>query len=83
MELFKFIFFNISGWGLGLDYCDTERFALEMNRDLSVVFETAPKYCILDSFFDYEGYSISSKWFLPTVVDTMVIWIKFTHFGPL
>ena len=32
-----------------------------------------------DSFFDYEGYSISSKWFLPTVVDIMVIWVKFTH----
>ena len=32
-------------------------------------------------FFDYEGYSISSKGFLPTVVDIMVIWIKFTHSG--
>ena len=28
---------------------------------------------------DYEGYSISSKGFLPTVVDIMVIWIKFAH----
>ena len=27
-------------------------------------------------FCDYEGYSISSKEFLPTVVDIMVIWIK-------
>ena len=45
----------------------------------SFVFETAPKYCILDSFVDYEGCSISSKGFLPTLVDTMVIWIKFTH----
>ena len=25
------------------------RFALEMNRDHSVIFEIAPKYCILDS----------------------------------
>ena len=31
---------------------------------------------------DYEGYSISSKGFLPTVVDTIVIWIKFTHSCP-
>ena len=38
----------------------------------SFVFETAPK-CILDSFVDYEGYSISSKGFLPAVVDIMVI----------
>ena len=30
----------------------------------SVIFETASKYCILDSFVDYEGYS---KGFLPTV----------------
>ena len=43
------------------------------NRDHSVVFETASKCCISDSFVDYEGYSISSKGFLPTVVDIMVI----------
>ena len=29
-----------------MDYCDTEWFALEMNRDHSVVFEIASKYCI-------------------------------------
>ena len=50
-----------------------EWFALEMNRDLSVVFEIASKYCILNSFIDHNGYSISSKGFLPTVVDVMVI----------
>ena len=47
--------------------------SLEMNRDHSVVFETAPEDCILDSFADYEGYSISSKGLLPTVADIMVI----------
>ena len=47
--------------------------ALETNRDHSVVFEIASKYCILDSFVDYDGYSISSKGFLPTGVDIMVI----------
>ena len=41
--------------------------------DHSVVFETASKYCILDCFADYQGYFISSKGFLPTVVDVMVI----------
>ena len=40
-----------------------------MNLDHSVIFEIAPKYFITDSFVDYEGYSISSKGFLPTVVD--------------
>ena len=58
---------------IDLDCCDVEWFALEMNRDHSVVFEGAPKYCILDSFVDYEGYSFSSKGFLPTVVHIMVI----------
>ena len=56
-----------------LDYCDIEWFSLEMNRDHSVIFEIASKYCISDSFVDYDGYSISSKGFLPTVVDIMVI----------
>ena len=31
---------------------------------------------------DYEGNSISSKGFLPTVVDIMVIWVKSTHSSP-
>ena len=53
-------------WGTDLDYCDIEWFALETNRDSSVILEIASKYCILDSFVDYDGYSISSKRFLPT-----------------
>ena len=64
---------------MDLDYCDIEWFALEMNIDHSVIFEIASKYCILDSFVDYDGYSISSKGFLPTLIDIMVIWVKFTH----
>ena len=47
-----------------------------MKRDHSVIFEIASKYCISDSFVDYEGYSISSKGFLLTVVDIMVIKYK-------
>ena len=38
-----------------------------------MVFEIASKYHISDSFVDYDGYSISSKGFWPTVVDIMVI----------
>ena len=63
----------VSCWGIDLDYCDIEWFALEMNRDYSIAFEIAPKHCILNSLIDYEGYSISSKEFLPRVVDIMVI----------
>ena len=55
-----------------LDHCDVEWFALEMNPD-PVFFEVATKYCISDTFIDYEGYSISSKGFLPTGVDIIVI----------
>ena len=73
IEPFSFSFFSITGQGIDLDYCDIEWFALEMNRDHSVVFEIASKYCISDSFVDYESYSIFSKGFLPTVVDIMVI----------
>ena len=64
---------QITGWGIGLDYRDIEWFALETNRDHSVIFEIASKYCISDSFVDHDGYSISSKGLLPTVVDIMVI----------
>ena len=68
IKTFNFSFFSITGWGIDIDYYDIEWFALEKNRDHSVVFETAFKYCISDSFVDYDGYSISSKEFLPTVV---------------
>ena len=47
--------FGINGWSIDLDYCNTEWFALEMNRDHSVIFEVVPKYCISDSFVDYEA----------------------------
>ena len=52
IELFNFSFFSITGQVIDLDYCDIEWFALEMNRDHSIVFEIASKYCILNSFVD-------------------------------
>ena len=73
IEPFNISFFSMTGWGIGLDYHDIEWFALETNRDHSAVFEIASKYCISDSSVDYDGYSISSKGFLLTVVDIMVI----------
>ena len=53
-----------------------------MNQDHSAVFDIAPKYCIPDSFVDYEVYTISSKGFVSTVVDVTVIWIKFAFSHP-
>ena len=46
--------------GIGLDHHDMEWFALEMNRDHSVIIEIVSKYCISDSFVDHDGYSFSS-----------------------
>ena len=56
---------SIGDWGIDLDCCDIEWFALEMNRDHFVIVEDAPTYCTLDSFVDYNGYSISSRGFCP------------------
>ena len=64
---------HVTGWSIGLDHCDIEWFALEMNRDHSVIYDIASKCCISDSFVDHDGYSISPKGFLPTLVDIMVI----------
>ena len=49
-------FLSITGQSIDLDYCDIEWFALEMNRDHSVVFEIATNYRISDSFVEYDGY---------------------------
>ena len=72
IEPFNLSFFD-SNWGIDLGYYDVEWFALETYGDHSVAFEIASKNCFSDSFIDYDGYSISSKGFLPTVVDIMVI----------
>ena len=73
LEPFNFSFFSIAGQGIDLDYCDIKWLALEMNRDHSVIFEIASKYCISDCFVDYHGYSFSSKGFLLPVVEIVVI----------
>ena len=52
---FNFSFFSVTGWGIDLDNCDIEWFALETNKDHSVIFEIASKYCILDSFVDHDA----------------------------
>ena len=73
IEQFNFRVFSVTRWGIDLDYRDIEWFALEMNRNHSVVFKIASKHCISDSFVDCDGYSIFSKGLLPIVVDVMVI----------
>jgi len=60
-------------WGIDLNNCDIEWLASERNRDHSVIYEIASKYCISDSLVYHERYSISSKGFWTTVEDIMVI----------
>ena len=43
MELFNFSFFAIAGQGIDLDYCDIEWFALDTNRDHSIIFQIVSK----------------------------------------
>ena len=69
----NFSFLSSTGWDIDLDYCDIEWFALETNRDHSVIFEIASKSCFSESFVDHDGHSISSEGFLPAVVDILVI----------
>ena len=45
-------------------------------------FWDCTEYCISGCFADSEGYSISSKGFLLTLVDIMVIWVKVTNSSP-
>ena len=54
IEIFNFNFFSVTSRGTDLDYCDIVWFALESNRDHSVIFETTSKYCISNSFVDYD-----------------------------
>ena len=52
--------FQLKYYSLDIDlgYCGIEWHALKTNRDHSVIFAIIPNYCILDSFIDYDGYSI-------------------------
>ena len=52
-ESFNFSFFGISSWGIDLDYCDIEWFALEINQDHSFILEIAPKHCVSNTCVDY------------------------------
>ena len=53
--------------GHRLDYCAIEWFALEMNRDHSITFETASKYCILEK--EMATHSGTLAWKIPWMED--------------
>ena len=60
MEPFNFNLFSITDQGIALDNRDIEWFALETVIILSVL-RLHWSIAILNSFVDYDGYSISSK----------------------
>ena len=72
---FNFSFFSISGQGIDLDYSDIEWFPSETNRETEVILSFLRLHPSTEfrTLVDYEGYSISSNRFLPTVVDIIVI----------
>ena len=72
IEPFNFSFFSVTGWGIGLDHRDIEWFALETNSDILSFLRLHPSTAFWN-LVDHGGCSISSKGFLPTVVDIMVI----------
>ena len=66
IEPFKFSFFGISGWGTDLDYYDVEWFAGKGTKIILSFLRLHPSTTFW-TLVDCEGYSISSKGFLPTV----------------
>ena len=77
----QLLWHSLLGHRLGLLWCWMACLRKTL-RSFCCLWDCTPKYCISDSFFDCEGYSISSKGLLPTVVDIMIVWIKFTHSHP-
>ena len=52
LELVKFNF-DTSGWRIDLDYCDIEWFALETNRDHSVILRLHPSIAFQTLLLDH------------------------------
>ena len=81
--LFNFSFFSIPGWGIDWDYCDMNGLPWKWTENILLFLRLHPSTEFWILLLTMIGYSISSKgFFLPTVVDIMVIWFKFTHSSP-
>ena len=79
---YYFIFFSITitNSGIKLDDCNIACFGNEQGSFCH--FWDCLQVLHFRLFVDYGPYSIYSKSFMPTVVDIMVIWVKFTHSSP-
>ena len=77
VNLFNFRFFSIAGRGIDLDYCDIEWFALETNRDHSVVFSITSKHCTFTMVFPVVMYGCE-RWTMKKAeqwrIDAFELW---------
>ena len=72
VEPVSFHFLGLSGWGTDLLYSDVEWLPWKQTKIILSFLRLHPNTAFQTSL-DYDGYSIFSKEFLPTVVDTLVI----------
>ena len=70
---FNFSFFGIRGWGIDLDYCDVEWFALETNRDHSVIFEILEYSNILNIQIIISGFLSAISLFIFQVLGLLFL----------
>ena len=68
----NFSFFSVTGWGISLDYRDIKWFAWKQTEMILSFLRLHPSTAFWTPV-DHDGYSVSSKGFLSTVVDIMVI----------
>ena len=61
-----------------MNYCDVEWFALETNRDHSVTFVVAPKYCILFFVFVFFFFRIPITFYFFLIFLNFILFLNFT-----
>ena len=81
IEPFNVSFFNITGQGIGLGYVMLNGLPWKWTK-ITLSFWGLHSSTAFQTLVHYNGCSISSKGFLPTGVDRVVIWAKFTFFSP-
>ena len=74
----SFSYFSITGRGIDLDYCDVECLSWERTEIILSCLRLHPSTAFWTLLLTMMATPFLLKGFLPTVVDKMVIWVKFT-----